>query len=96
MKLLKNEKGLEKVTFLKKEFVTGFFIGVVLYLFIFGVRVLKVLIRGRWRFDMIRHGLFNTFNEPWFVLSQLLILVLCVVGSMTLYYFYKEGYFFQK
>ncbi len=81
---------------MKKELVIGFFIGIVLYLFIFGVRVLKVLIRGRWRFDMIRHGLYNTFSEPKFVLSQVLILVLCVVGSMTLYYFYKEGYFFQK
>ncbi len=81
---------------MRKEFITGFFIGVVLYLFIFGIRVLKVLIRGRWRFDMIRHGLFNTFNEPKFVVGQLLILVLCVVGSMTLWYFYKEGYFFQK
>ena len=81
---------------MKKEFVTGFFIGILLYLFIFGIRVLKVLIRGRWRFDMIRHGLYNTFNQPEFVLSQISILILCVVGSMTLYYFYKEGYFFHK
>ena len=81
---------------MKKEFITGFFIGILLYIFIFGIRVIKVLIRGRWRFDMIRHGLFNTFNDAGFVLSQLLILILCVAGSMTLYYFYKEGYFFQK
>jgi hypothetical protein len=78
---------------MKKSFVIGFFIGIGLYLFIFGIRVMKVLIKGRWRFDMIRHGLFNTFNDPGFVLSQFLILLLCVVGSITLYYFYKEGYF---
>lgn len=81
---------------MKKEFITGFFIGIVIYIFIFGTRVLKVLIRGRWRFDMIRHGLFNTFNDPAFVLTQLVILVLCVVGSITIYYFYKEGYFSIK
>ena len=81
---------------MKKEFVIGFFIGVAVYLFIFGIRVVKVLIKARWKFDIVRHGLFNTFNDPGFVLSQLLILVLCVVGSATLYYFYKEGYFFQK
>ena len=81
---------------MKKDFVIGFFIGVAVYLFIFGIRVVKVLIKARWKFDIVRHGLFNTFNDPGFVLSQLLILVLCVVGSATLYYFYKEGYFFQK
>ena len=81
---------------MKKEFVIGFFIGVAVYLFIFGIRVVKVLIKARWKFDIVRHGLFNTFNDPGFVLSQLLILVLCVVESATLYYFYKEGYFFQK
>jgi len=81
---------------MRKDFVIGFFIGIGVYLFIFGIRVVKVLIKGRWRFDMIRHGLFNTFNDPGFVITQLLILLLCVVGSITLYYFYKEGYFFQK
>jgi len=81
---------------MKKEFITGFFIGILLYIFIFGVKVLKVLIKGRWRFSMIRYGLYNTFNEPGFVITQVSILILCVIGSMTLYYFYKEGYFFQK
>jgi len=81
---------------MKKEFIIGFFIGILLYLFIFGIRVIKVLIRGRWKFDMIRHGLYNTFNQPGFVLSQVSILILCVVGSMTLYYLYKNGYFFHK
>lgn len=81
---------------MKKEFITGFFIGILLYIFIFGAKVLKVLIKGRWRFDMIRHGLYNTFNELGFVITQVSVLILCVVGSMTLYYFYKEGYFFQK
>lgn len=81
---------------MKKDFVMGFFIGILLYLFIFGIRVVKVLVKSRWKFDMIRHGLFNTFNEPGFVISQLLILILCVVGSMALYYLYKNGYFFQK
>ena len=81
---------------MKKDFVSGFFIGIVIYLFIFGIRVIKVLVKSGWKFDMIRHGLFNTFNDVVFVLSQLLILVLCVAGSMTLYYYYKKGYFFQK
>ncbi len=80
----------------KKNLVIGFFIGVFLYLLIFGARVLKVLIKGRWKFNMIQHGLFKTFNEPAFVLEQLLLIVLCVAGSMTLYYYYKKGYFFQK
>jgi len=78
---------------MRKDFVIGFFIGIAVYLFIFGIRVVKVLIKARWKFDMVRHGLFNTFNDPGFVIVQLLILVLCVVGSITLYYFYKEGYF---
>ena len=81
---------------MKKSFVTGFFIGVALYLFIFGIRVVKVLIKARWKFHMIQAGLFKTFNDPGFVITQLLIFMLCVVGSVTLYYFYKEGYFFQK
>ena len=81
---------------MRKEFVIGFFIGILLYLFTFGVRVIKVLIRAKWKFNMIQHGLFNTFNEPGFVLRQILILILCVAGSMTLYYFYKMGYFRNK
>ena len=76
----------------KRVLVAGFFIGTILYLFIFGVRVLKVLIKGRWRFSMIQSGLFKTFNNPAFVLQQLLIIVLCIAGSMTLYYFYKKGW----
>ena len=76
-----------------KDLVIGFFIGILCYIFIFGIRVVKVLVRSRWRFDMIRYGLFSTFNDLVFVLSQLLILLLCVAGSMTLYYYYKKGYF---
>ena len=81
---------------MKKELATGFLIGVLLYLFIFGVRVLKVLIKGRWRFDIIGHGLYVTFSSPAFVVQQVSILILCIAGSMTLYYFYKKGYFLQK
>lgn len=81
---------------MKKEFVTGFFIGILVYSFIFGIRVLKVLIKGGWKFGMIGHGLFKTFSDPKFVIVQLLILILCVAGSITLYYFYKKGFFFQK
>jgi len=81
---------------MKKEFIIGFFIGIFLYLFIFGIKVIKVLVRAKWKFNMIRHGLFNTFNEPNFVLTQLLIILLCVIGSVTLYYLYKKGYFLQK
>ena len=81
---------------MKKEFVTGFFIGILLYTLIFGAKVLKVLIKGRWRFDMISYGLDTTFSDPVFVSSQFIILVLCVAGSITLYHFYKKGYFFQK
>ena len=77
---------------MKRDFVTGFFIGIALYSLIFGVKVLKVLIKGRWRFDMIRYGLYDTFNDPVFVVSQVLIIILCVTGSMTLYHFYKKGY----
>jgi len=78
---------------LSKDLVVGFFIGIVLYIAIFSVKLLKVLIKGRWKFDMIRHGVSNTFNQPDFLLSQLMIIVLSVAGSMTLYYFYKKGYF---
>lgn len=81
---------------MKKEFTIGFFIGILLYLFIFGIRVIKVLIKARWKFNIIQKGLFKTFNDPRFILTQLLILILCVAGSMTLYYYYKKGYFFQK
>lgn len=97
MKLLEDEKGVGKPSvFQKKEFVVGFFIGILLYLFIFGIRVVKVLVRAGWKFDMIRHGLFNTFNNVGFVVTQVLILVFCVAGSIVLYYYYKQGYFFQK
>ncbi|MBW2975372.1 hypothetical protein KY366_06655 [Candidatus Woesearchaeota archaeon] len=81
---------------MEKELVTGFFIGVVLYTLIFGARVIKVLVRARWNFSMIRHGISNTFNDPRFVLIQVFTLALCTAGSITLYYFYKKGYFFQK
>jgi len=91
---MENEE--EPITFLKKELITGFFIGILLYIFIFGIRVLKVLIKSNWKFSMIQKGLFKTFNDPLFALSQFLILVLCVAGSVTVYYFYKKGYFWEK
>jgi len=84
---------MEKAEPIEKELIHGFFIGIGLYILIFGARVLKVLIKSRWKFDIIRIGLSKTFNDPGFVITQLLILILCVAGSMGLYYFYKQGYF---
>jgi len=81
---------------MKKEFIVGFFMGIVLYIFIFGIRVMKVLIKVDWKIEMVQRGLYKTFSGPGFVLTQLGILVLCVVGSITLYSLYKQGYFFQK
>ena len=81
---------------MKKEMIIGFFIGIGIYMFTIGIRVLKVLIRAKWNFSMIQHGLYTTFNDPVFVINQVLILILCVAGSITVYYYYKKGYFFQK
>jgi hypothetical protein len=80
---------------MNKSLITGFFIGVLLYIFIFGMRVIKVLIRARWNFEMIQHGLYNTFSEPFFAIGQIITLILCIAGSITLYYYYRAG-FFQK
>ncbi len=81
---------------MKKEFITGFFIGIGFYIFIFGIKVIKVLIKANWKIEMVQRGLYKTFSELGFVVTQLGILLLCVVGSITLYYLYKNGYFFQK
>jgi len=96
MEKLKDNEDSGKSVFIKKEFVIGFFIGIFLYLFIFGIRVVKVLIKSRGRFDMIQIGLFKTFSDPAFALMQVFILVLCVVGSITLYSLYRGSHFFQK
>jgi len=80
----------------KKHLTIGFFIGIALYIFIFGIRVIKVLIKANWKFHMIQAGLFKTFNDPLFAISQLITIILCIAGSITLYYLYKKGYFFQK
>lgn len=81
---------------IERDHVVGFFIGIVLYILIFGSKVLKVLIRSGWKFEMIQKGLFKTFNDLFFVLNQFLTLVLCVVGSIGIYYFYKKGYFKRR
>jgi len=61
---------------MKKELVIGFFIGIGIYMFTIGVRVLKVLMRARWNFSMIQYGLYTTFSDPVFTISQFLILIL--------------------
>ncbi|MBW2989938.1 hypothetical protein KY358_06505, partial [Candidatus Woesearchaeota archaeon] len=78
---------------MEKDLVVGFFIGIILYSFIFGAKVIKVLIRARWKIEMVRRGLFMTFNRPGFVIAQIITILLCTAGSMALYYLYRKGYF---
>lgn len=90
-------KSLEKTKFfLKKEFIVGFFIGIGIYIFIFGIRVMKILIKANWNIEVVQRGLYKTFSGPGFVFTQLGILVLFVVGSVTLYSLYKGSYFLGK
>jgi len=78
---------------MRREYIVGFLIGIAVYVFTFGLRVVKVLIQSNWKFHIIQKGLYSPFNNTKFMLSQLSILALFVAGSITLYTLYRRGYF---